>query len=430
MTSIGIVGTGVAGLHLGLLLRQHDIRVTMYTDKPGDDLAAGRLLNTVAHHHPTLQRERTLRVDHWDADEYGVQCTNYSIGGPQRVAFRGHFTNATSAIDYRLYLPRLMDDFEERGGTIEVRGMQVEDIERVSAKHDLLVVASGRGALGALFPRRADKSPYDRPQRRLCAALYHGVSASVPKGVTINVSPGHGELLELPIYSFDGHVAALLFESIPGGDLDRLADLRYEEDPPSFQKAIRTKLEQHFPATFERVDTTEFQVCRPQDVLQGALIPHVRQDYTRLSNGKFALAVGDVHCLVDPVMGQGANSASYSAWTVGEAILEDLGFDELFCARVARRRADIVHSISDWTNFMLAPPPPHFIAMLAAMSQRQSVADEFTDNFGYPDRQWSILATPERTRRYLQHRGLDMDALVADGPVEAPVHSLHAGSGS
>ncbi len=321
MTSIGIVGTGVAGLHLGLLLRQHDIPVTIYTDRPGDELAAGRLLNTVAHHHPTLQRERQLSVHHWDAEEYGVRCTNYSIGGPQRLIFRGHFANATSAIDYRLYLPRLMDDFAQRGGTIEVRGIHVEDIERLSARHDLLVVASGRGALGALFPRREDKSPFDRPQRRLCAALYHGVRPSVPKGVTINISPGHGELLELPIYSFDGHVTALLFESIPGGDLEMLADLRYDEDPQSFRQVILTKLEEHYPATFERVDTAAFDATRPQDVLQGALTPHVRQDYTRLSNGKYALAMGDVHTLVDPLMGQGANSASYSAWTVGEAIM-------------------------------------------------------------------------------------------------------------
>lgn len=74
---------------------------------------------------------------------------------------------------------------------------------------------------------------------------------------------------------------------------------------------------------------------------------------------------------------------------------------------------EIVQSASDWTNFMLASPAPRLIAMLVAMSLDKSVADEFTDNFDYPDRQWSILATPERTRRYLRRRGFDMDELLA-----------------
>jgi 2-polyprenyl-6-methoxyphenol hydroxylase-like FAD-dependent oxidoreductase len=414
MTSIGIVGAGVSGLHLGLRLRQHDIPVTIYTDRSADQLAAGRLLNTVAHHHPTLQRERQLGVHHWDAADYGYACHHHHVGGPQPLVFRGDFASPSSGIDYRLYLPRLMADFEDRGGIIEIRGVQAaSDLEPISEKHELLVVASGGGPLARMFPRRVEKSPYDRPQRRLSVALFRGVAAAAPKGVSINVSPGHGELLELPILSFDGPVTALLFESIPGGDQEILTDLRYEQDPQAFERTVLVKLRELYPATFERVDPGAFGVTGPQDVLQGALTPVVRQDYAQLANGRFALAVGDAHTLVDPLMGQGANSASYSAWTVAEAIVEDLGFDELFCQRVARRRAGIVESISDWTNFMLAPPAPHLLAMFVAMSQNKAVADEFTINFGRPDRQWSILATPERTRSYLQRHGVDMDQLLA-----------------
>jgi 2-polyprenyl-6-methoxyphenol hydroxylase-like FAD-dependent oxidoreductase len=416
MTSIGIVGAGVAGLHLGLFLRAHDIPVTIYTDKTGDELAGGRLLNSVGHHHPTLERERQLGVHHWDADEYGFTCHHHYLGGPMPLAFRGDFTRPSSAIDYRLYLPRLMGDFEDRGGRLAVQAVQADDLDGLAGQHDLLVVASGRGTLGGLFGRRADKSPYDKPQRRLCVALWHGVARSEPKGVTLGISPGHGELIEIPIYSFDGHVTALLFENIPGGDLEPLADLRYDEDPKAFEATTLQKLKEHYPATFERVDPATFAVTRPQDILQGALIPHMRADYAQLANGKYALAVGDVHAVVDPLVGQGANSASYSAWTVGEAILEDLGFDELFCQRVARRRADMVEGISDWTNFMLAPPAPQLVAMLVAMAQRKDVCDEFTDNFGDGARQWSTLATPERTRAHLARHGVDMDALLASLP--------------
>jgi hypothetical protein len=121
----------------------------------------------------------------------------------------------------------------------------------------------------------------------------------------------------------------------------------------------------------------------------------------------------------------------YSASTVGEAILEDIGFDELFCQRVARRRAGMVEAISDWTNLMLAPPPPHLLAMFVVMSQNKSVADEFTINFGRPERQWSILATPERTRSYLQGHGVDMDELLlAAEPAEDPLSAAGTIRGS
>jgi 2-polyprenyl-6-methoxyphenol hydroxylase-like FAD-dependent oxidoreductase len=63
-STIGIVGSGVSGLHLGLFLRTHDVPVTIYADKQPDAIRAGNLLNTVAHHHHTLERERALGVDH------------------------------------------------------------------------------------------------------------------------------------------------------------------------------------------------------------------------------------------------------------------------------------------------------------------------------------------------------------------------------
>jgi hypothetical protein len=57
MTSIAIVGAGVAGLHLGLFLQKNDVPVRICTDKTPEQVAGGRLLNTVAHHQHTRERE-------------------------------------------------------------------------------------------------------------------------------------------------------------------------------------------------------------------------------------------------------------------------------------------------------------------------------------------------------------------------------------
>ena len=57
-------------------------------------------------------------------------------------------------------------------------------VERIGAEHDLVVVvvAAGRGA-GGMFAPRPEKCPYDKPQRRLSAGIYHGVTYTEPKGV-------------------------------------------------------------------------------------------------------------------------------------------------------------------------------------------------------------------------------------------------------
>jgi 2-polyprenyl-6-methoxyphenol hydroxylase-like FAD-dependent oxidoreductase len=398
---IGIVGSGVAGLHLGLFLREHDVPATIYTDKTAEEIAAGRLLNTVAHHHHTLERERALRVHHWDAREYGYVCHHHCVvGPPEPLSFRGDFDDRSSIIDYRLYLPRLLEDFQERGGDLVVGQMDAAAVGRISADHDLIVVAAGRGSLSEIFARRPDKSPYDKPQRRLCAGIYRGVSYSEPKGVGIHLSLGHGELLELPIFSHQGFATAFLFEAIPGGQLDRLADLRYADDPGRFNRTVLETVANHFPMLFERIDASKFGLQGPNDIVQGALTPVMREDYVQLPGGKYALAVGDGHCVVDPVNGQGANSASYSAWKIGEAIIDDYAFDELFCRRVARSREAFVHGVSDWTNMTLNPEP-HMVELIGAMSQNKALCDAFTRNFNHPDRQWQILASAERTRAFM-----------------------------
>jgi len=68
---IGIVGAGVAGLHLGLYLQKHGVDATIITDRSPTEYVSARLLNTVGHHFATVDRERYLGVDHWpDPKDY------------------------------------------------------------------------------------------------------------------------------------------------------------------------------------------------------------------------------------------------------------------------------------------------------------------------------------------------------------------------
>ena len=73
MTHVGIIGSGIAGLHLGLLLQKHGIGVTIYTEKTAEQQLCARLSNIVIRSVPTRERERLLGVNHWDSAE--TDCT-------------------------------------------------------------------------------------------------------------------------------------------------------------------------------------------------------------------------------------------------------------------------------------------------------------------------------------------------------------------
>ncbi|CAL9658598.1 Styrene monooxygenase StyA [Streptomyces sp. enrichment culture] len=404
MPDIGIIGAGVAGLHLGLLLRRQGLPVTLYSDRTPAQVATGRLPATVAHHAPTLRREEALGVGFWSAGEYGYTCHHHYVGGPRPLSFRGDFTSPSRAVDHRLVLPALTEVFQERGGELRVGQVGADDVEKLAARHDLLVVAAGRGPLAALFPRLDGPGSATAPRRRLCAGLYHGVAPAEPKGVTLSLAPGRGELIEIPLYSRDGHVTALLFECVPGGGAEALCDIDHRAEPAAFRRAVLDELAAHHPTVSARIVPGEFGLTGPLDLVRTAIVPTVRADWAELPGGRYALSLGDAHTVVDPIVGQGANVASYGAEVVAEAVLEDPVLDELFCRRVARRRAEVVMGAARWSELMLQPPG-HVRELLGAMSELRGAADEFTDNFGHPDRQWRVVATPERTQAFLARHG-------------------------
>jgi 2-polyprenyl-6-methoxyphenol hydroxylase-like FAD-dependent oxidoreductase len=400
MPEIGIVGAGTAGLHLALLLQQRGLQPTLYAERSGEDVRGGPLPNTVAHHHHTRTRERELGVNHWDdgGPSYGRHW--HYVGGEQPLEFPGDFSAPSLAVDYRLYLPKLLEDFEERGGDVRIGAVSASDLDGLGERHDLVVVSTGRGGLADRFAPIPGRSPFDRPQRALCAGLYAGVAYTEPLGVTFAISPGHGEIIEIPIQTFEGNMTTLLFEAIPGGDLEVLSRTSYADDPRGFEALVLAKLQEHFPPIFARADAAAFSLTRPSSLLQGAVTPVARESYEALADGTYAVALGDAHVVVDPVVGQGANAASYAAFVLGEAILEGEPFDEDFCRKVDEGRLPFVMGVFDWTNFMLAPQP-HLFELVGAMSQNRALCDDFTESFNRPDLQWEHLSSPEATAAYI-----------------------------
>lgn len=425
---IGIIGAGTAGLHLGLYLRQHDVDVTIFTDRKPEEYRGMRLLNTVAHHAVTIKRENALGVNHWPDDEFGYFGHHYYIGiQPQPLQFYGDLHAPSRAIDYRMYQPQLMEDFLERGGKIEYREIKGDEVSALSARFDLVVVCTGKGPFGQMFQHEPAHSPFDRPQRALCVGIFKGIKQRPVRAVTMYFSPGAGEMIEIPTTTFNGMANALVIENIPGGDLEILAKTKYDENPRAFRDLLLAKLRKHYPTCAERIDEQEFDLANgPLDLLQGGVTPTVRKSHVVLEDGKLAVALGDVQVTVDPVLGQGANVASYAAWILGEEIVGQDVYDERFVEHVNMRRQDRVLGASRWTNFMmtgLKAMPIELQQFIGALSQNRALADEFTDNFNYPERQWDCFASMDRMRAWCESR---MSQAKGAKPAAANTRSVEA----
>jgi hypothetical protein len=396
---IAIVGAGTAGLHLALYLQTQGVESTIFTDKKIEDYPGVRLLNTVAHHAVTVQREDALGVNHWPNDGYFGHY--YFIGMPGNpIEFYGDLTSGPSrAVDYRIYLPSLMQDYLDRGGRIEYREVNLDNLPELSDEYDLVVIGTGKGGLGTLFARDEHSSPFTSPQRVLCVGLFKGIAPQATRAVTFCISPGAGEMIEIPTVTFGGDASALVIENHPGSDLEVLAHTRYDENPRAFLDLLLDKLRTHYPITARRINEDEFDLANsPLDLLQGAVTPTVRHGHVKLKNGKTALLIGDAHATVDPVLGQGGNMASYAAHVVGQEIVNTGAFDENFFAEVDARRANRVLGATRWTNFMLTALntlPDAFTQFLGAVAQNRGLADKFTDNFNYPEKQWDLFSNPD-----------------------------------
>jgi hypothetical protein len=403
MKDIGIIGSGIAGLQLGLGLQQHGIDATIYCERTPEQTLAGQLTNMVARNGCTRDRERALGVSHWDSPRHDMGRLKLWIKGTP-IAFSGSMGLPSQAVDMRIYWARLLDGFSSRGGRVVIRTVGSDELEGLASQHGLLVVASGRANLSSIFPRVAEHSPYTTPQRLCIGGLFRGIPYSDPCALEVNVTPGSGEIFVVPYQSFEPDLTGIGILITAGGHFEPLRQLRYKDDPRAFVAAVLDLLRDYAPAIYERIDPQRFDLSRPQDLAYAAITPTVRRGFVELSTGRLAVALGDAHVVIDPITGQGANNASHAAAVLCDAIRSAEVFDRAFCERVEREICSFVVPVSDAANARLQPPAPHLRDLLAAATRDQALADFYAGGYTHPNRFWSIASSPERTADLLSAR--------------------------
>jgi 2-polyprenyl-6-methoxyphenol hydroxylase-like FAD-dependent oxidoreductase len=400
MPDIAIVGAGISGLHLALRLQQAGVATTVYAEHSPQEVAASRPHSLPVRFGATRRRERELGVAHWEGPQDDTHGVNLVAPGDPAVHFFGRLGEPASGIDLRLYLPRLTADYLERGGRLELLRPEAAEIDRVSGGHDLVVVAAGRAARSGLFPRDPARSPYTAPQRVLTAGLFHGIAPSDPGWIHFEVSTV-GEIFSTRILTSDGPVHGMVVEALPGGPLEQLARFDHAADRAGFERLLLKVVGEPAPGLRERIDEGEFGITKPGDVIQGGIIPTVRESWTTLPSGRIALALGDAWVVNDPLTGQGANLGSRCAFALADLIAAGPPYDEAFAGKVAERLWRIAEPVVAWSNLNIGPPQEHLGGIFAAAARDQQVADAFVDNFNDPAAMWDVVRSPEATASWL-----------------------------
>jgi hypothetical protein len=324
----------------------------------------------------------------------------------RQIAFSGCMSEPAQAVDMRIYCARLLEDFSARGGRVVIETLQSTQLDEVASRHDLLVVASGR----------ADH--LDHLSARCRALAFHhapapnrgrGVPRKSPVGthaLEVIVSPGSGEMIVVPMRSFEPDVTGIgiliaaggAFESCAisattptrAGSSGRCSACSASTRPPSASASTPARSTSHGP----RISPTP---------------PSHRLSVEGSSSSRTADAprrVGRRPRRDRPAHGTGCEQRFCTRPPCfARRFARRTGFDRLFCERVEHGNRVVNRAGERRCNARLAARRRTFRELLAAASERQAVADLYGEGYSHPDRFWEIASRPERTAAFLSQFG-------------------------
>ncbi|QFP77101.1 styrene monooxygenase/indole monooxygenase family protein [Deinococcus sp. AJ005] len=412
MRDVAIIGAGQAGLQLALGLQASGYGVTLVSDRTPEQLLSGRIMSTQALFHDACTTERQQGLNFWEAacppiEGIALSVPHPELLGQKALAFSARLDKPAYSVDQRLKFAGWLREFQARGGHVLLENADIQTAERLSSVHDLTLIAAGKGELGQLFERDAERSPYSAPQRHLALAYLKNVAPRpVHSAVSFNLIPGVGEVFLLPGLTVAEHGGTqpyenVLIEAVPGGPLDVFAGI---SDPQQHLALMKDLLRQFLPWEYGRVRHAE--LTDAQATLTGRVTPGVRRPVATLPSGREVLGLGDTLVLNDPLTGQGAGSAAKAAAIYLERILwhGDQPFDRAWMTGTFDEYWSYARFVTDWTNALLGPPPPHVLDVLGAAQTRPGVAHAFVNGFNHPPQFFPWLGDPQAAARFVgQH---------------------------
>jgi 2-polyprenyl-6-methoxyphenol hydroxylase-like FAD-dependent oxidoreductase len=415
MRSIAIVGGGQSGLQLALgLLWAGDYDVTVVTDRSAREVHDGRIMSSQFQFNESLETERKLGIDFWEDECPKTEGIGFSLAGPDgqlALSWAAKLDRPGMSVDQRVKFPRWMEEVEKQGGKLEIRAVGVAELQELVADNDLVVVASGKGEIGRLFERDAERSEFDRPMRALALAYVTGMKPREDfTAVSFSLVPGAGELFWFPGLTTTGACDMLVFEGVPGGPMDCFADVK---TPAEHLDRCRRIIEEYVPWEAGRI--ADISLTDDNGILAGRFPPTVRKPVAKLRSGGAVLGMADALVLNDPITGQGANNASKCADHYLEAIRAraDQPFDEAWMQDTFEGYWDYARWVTRWTNLLLVPPAPHVVELLGAASQLPALASKITNGFNHPPDYFPWWEDPGEAKKVIEQAAQQAGAAVA-----------------
>lgn len=402
MRKIIIVGAGQAGLQLGNGLLTSGYGVTIVSNRTAEQIRDGRVMSSQCMFGGALAREQALGLNFWDADCPRVEGIAFTVpdgSGGRAISWASRLDLPAQSVDQRVKMPKWIEEFERRGGQVEITDATVGHLEDYAREADLVIVAAGKGDITKLFTRDDARSAYQAPQRALALTYVDGLKPRPDySAVSFNLIPGVGEYFVFPALTTSGACEIMVFEGVPGGPMDCWGDVRTPAEHLARSKSI---LGTFLP--WEAARATDISLTDDNGILSGRFAPTVRKPVGVLPSGAIVLGLADVVVVNDPITGQGSNNASKCAASYLSSILEhgDHAFDSAFMHGAFERYWDYAQYVTTWTNALLASPPPHVLEVLGAAGYSPRVARRFANGFDDPRDFFHWFMDPAAASAYL-----------------------------
>ena len=208
----------------------------------------------------------------------------------------------------------------------------------------------------------------------------------------------------MPFFDKSGASAySIVFEARPGGPMDRfVGQVKTGEETGEIAKAVIRDLA---PWDYEHVK--DAVLTDELAWLTGKFPPTVRNPVGKLPSGKVVMALGDTAITYDPIVAQGANSASRMASVVLRAIVEreEEAYDAEWVNAVFKTywESEAQYAYM-FTSAILEPITAAAACVLAAGAKSTSIAGEFFSHFNNPRGYWSWVVDQVEAERWVAER--------------------------
>ena len=387
MRRIAIVGAGQAGLQLAAGLLAKGYHVTLATNRSGEEIRSGKVMSSQCMFHTALQTERDLGLNFWEDECPAVEGIGLTVPHPEKpgeklFSWEARLERYAQSVDQRVKMPVWMEEIVRRGGEVLIQDVGLPELEKLAASHDLVLLAAGKGEIVNLFPRDAERTTFQQPQRALALTYVKGMTPKSPfSRVAFNLIPGVGEYFAFPALTTSGPCEIMVFEGVPGGPMDCWQGVQSPEQ--HLEKSLEI-VRRYAPWEAERCRSVE--LTDANGFLSGRFTPMVRKPVLELPSGRRVFGMADALVVNDPITGQGSNNAAKCTRIYLDSIVAhgDQAFTDAWMRETFERYWSYAQDVVRWTNTMLVPPAPHMLDLLAAASQSRTLASTIANGFDDP----------------------------------------------